>query len=244
MTFWAPGSARSTRALLAAATAASAGRSTRHKRLHLGLKQRPQHAEQLTRRAGCCRCGLRSLRAGRCDGLLPCAAIDLRMQSRELLERLERLSDQACPPRLDQAEARRFERRASTPRLERGTDLGEVDVPHQPPDVLSLPRPGPTAHDGARRVDRIEQGLGEPERLELRIGEPDQLLPELLRGLRGALARALARRRIGRLSVLVGNCRTSLRAGNRYNSRTTRTIGTSPCRRKSTQRESPSSRAS
>ena len=76
---------------------------------------------------------------------------------------------------------------------ERRADRLQVDLTHQFADVLPLAYRRRAAADAARRLQRLEQPLGQLERGQLGLGEPQQRNPQILGRLRGALARALAR---------------------------------------------------
>jgi hypothetical protein len=78
-------------------------------------------------------------------------------------------------------------------RGKRGADGCGVDLPHKLADVLALAGAGGAGLDPARRADGIAERLGETERIELGIAQADELLAEILRGVSGALALALAR---------------------------------------------------
>ena len=72
-------------------------------------------------------------------------------------------------------------------------DRSRVDIAHELANVLPLARAGGAALDAAGRAHRLLEGLRQLERGELRLAQLHQLLAQILRGVRGALARALAR---------------------------------------------------
>ena len=130
-----------------------------------------------------------------------CAALTRRAHSARSICGRQRLrsssagaafGDQPVAPGLDALEALGLLGIHLAARIERGTDRLRVDIAHQLADVLALPGPGGAAVDGAQGADRLLEFLGQVKRLQLRIAQLRQLHAQVLRGVRGALARALA----------------------------------------------------
>ena len=123
----------------------------------------------------------------------PHFALQTRAPALQILQGRRPLDDQALTPFLHALELFRFAYGLLAARAQRGPDGLEVEIAHEPADVLSLARTAAAAGDAAGEADCIGQGLGKIERVELGVAQGDQGLPEILGLVRGALARALAR---------------------------------------------------
>src|SRR5437588_12957815 len=133
-------------------------------------------------------------RRGRPRCAAPIVPVDLRVVARELGERGRPFRDQSLAPGGDLPEALGVAAGERIAGSERGADRFEVDLAHEPADILTLAHGGGAAGDAPRRANRIKERLRELERFELGITERRERLAQILGGVRGALARALARR--------------------------------------------------
>src|SRR5207302_305030 len=132
--------------------------------------------------------------AGGPDAPRPFVPVDVRVPARELGERGRPFRDQSLAPGADLPEALGVAAGARIAGSERSADRFEVDLAHEPADILTLAHGGGAAGDAPRRANRIKERLREFERFELGIAERRERLAQILGGVRGALARALARR--------------------------------------------------
>src|SRR5437870_4669876 len=153
----------------------------------------PADAPHRPRRPGAA-AGAHVLGAGGLDAPRPLVPVDLRVPARELGERGRPFRDQSLAPGADLPEALGVAAGARIAGSERGADRFEVDLAHEPADILTLAHGGGAAGDAPRRANRIKERFREFERFELGIAERRERLAQILGGVRGALARALARR--------------------------------------------------
>src|SRR5579862_8717846 len=156
-------------------------------------EQCAQRAKQLAGRTATA-AGTRALRPGGVDALRPFRGVELRVPAQQFLQRRRALREQPLAPG-----AHAFEGLALACRLlpggrERGADGLGVDRTHQLADVLALAREAAAVVHRAGRADRLDERLRQCQRLQLRLAQPDERLAQVLGGVRGALARALAGR--------------------------------------------------
>ncbi len=128
----------------------------------------------------------------RADHAQPFRAVEPRAPPFELIQRCRSFQNESLPPRFQALEALSFHRGPALTCRQGGTNRLRVDVAHQFPNVLALPRAAATRRSTASLTDGIYEDFRKIERHQLGVAQLNERHTQVLKRMSLTFARALA----------------------------------------------------